>query len=159
MRKVTDVYIGSFIYKKVTRKKGNTIFLFLPDNDSELNYYAIEHIGRYADIKGFTDVEIICSETIYDDVLKLSKGKYKVTSLNERHAGYLLSYILLKSDAMGILNLANIRLITLRHPNTGLNALLSRGAFNKEYLVRTRMLCRWTHEYEELTPATPFKEI
>ena len=159
MRSLIDAYLGAGIYKKVTRNKDNIFFLFLIDNDTELNYYAIKHMKRYAEIKSFLDVEIICPEAILSYVQQLSENKYQITSLSTKQANYLLGYVLMKFDAMGFPAIDNIRLITFQHPNTGLYALFSQGFFDKEYLVWMKMLCHRIDEYEELIRTTPYKDI
>lgn len=157
MRSLIDIYSGVWIYKKLTRKKSDTFFIFLLDNDPELNYYAIRHMKRYAEANGFSSAEIICSEAIFSDVQRFAENKYKISSLNEKQTKHLLGYVLMKSDAMGFPILKNIRLITLQHPNTGLSALYSQGFFDKEYLVWMKILCHRVNEYEELIRTDPYK--
>ena len=159
MRRLTDAYFGAAVYKKITKKKDDVFFLFLLDNDPELNYYAIKHAGHFAENKGFQDTEIICSEDILNSVRKLSEDKFRITALSEKQTDHLSGYVLLKANAMGFTILENIRMITLHHPNTGAYALLNRGFFDKEYLVWTKMLCSRVDEYEELIRTTPYKDI
>lgn len=159
MRRLTEAYHGSSIYKKLKKNKDNVFFLFLLDNDPELNYYAIAHANRYAELMGFASMEIICSNNIADSLPDISENKYAVTSLSEKQADHLLSYILLKSNAMGLPLLKNIRLISLYRSNNGIDMLFSKNVFDKEYLVWEKMLFYPISGCGELLRITPFNEV
>lgn len=158
MRKLTDIYPGAFLYHKMISGKKQVFFLVLADDDAELNYYALAHVQEYAQIVGFSSVQVICEQNLAKQIEKLNEQKFPVSLLSPHKMQLLSSYLLLKSDACGTCILSNCALISLKMHHEGLFPLYVCGFFDKEYLVWYKI---FFHPLEFLRPlkrAVPFSE-
>lgn len=154
MNKLTYSYGGAKIYRSIIRGKEKTFFLFLTDNDDELNYYALKQAQNYAQSKGFEAIEVLCDKILSDRIKKFSQ--YKINVLSEKAVRKLTAYFLLKSDAVGLPILDNIRLISLKYTNMEIEMLDNLSFFDKEYIVWTRLLCVW--RYGDFKRTVPFHD-
>lgn len=156
MQKLTDVYGGALLYHRFTRKKPDTFFALLMDADDELNYYAVQHLQRYAELNGFSAAEIICGG-LQDKVKRLAGDRYAVHCLSEKKARQLLGYVLLKMTNCYIPIIDNMRIVSLRHCHSGIDLLNDIGFFDKEYIIWNRLLYRGD-AYDKLIRSVPFAQ-
>ncbi|MBO5561842.1 MAG: hypothetical protein J6A07_09340 [Firmicutes bacterium] len=157
MRKLIDAYRGAIIRARRFSKK-QTLFLILTDDDAELNYYALGHAVEYADANGYTAVELICENTMSENIRKLNENAFPLHTLKKDELDFLLSYLILKSNSLGALLLPNYRIVSLGMNNEAFSAMYRYHIFDKEYLLWYRLYYRMPGANNELKRMTPFWE-
>lgn len=158
MRKLIDAYQGAFLYHKIVSGKKQVFFLILADDDDELNYYALAHVREYAEIASFSSVEVICAHSLASQIQTLNKQQFPVSFLSTHKMQLLTSYLLLKTDAIGVSILSDCVLISLKMHHEGLFPLYASGFFDKEYLVWYKMLFHALNFPKPLKRTVPFSE-
>ena len=155
MRKLTDVYEGAAVYRRLVRKRPDAFFLLLTDEDEELNYYAVRQLQRCIELKGYKSAEIVCREKLFDEVDRLCQGQFPIHKLSDKQTRKLISYIQMKYTAGYIPLLSDIRLISLYEIGMGIDMLHDLGFYDKEYLVWRKMMFL-RREYGDLVRTVPF---
>ncbi len=158
MRRIFDVYIGILIWYHFSLGKSRNLFLVLLDDDRELNYYALSHAKKYAELNGFSDVEIICGDSNGQSVEALNDSGFQVHVVKVKKMHFLLSYLFLKADAIGVSVIPNCRIITFQFYNQELARQCKLGMFDKEYLVWYKMMYYMSNIQKPLQRTIPFEE-
>lgn len=155
MRKLTDVYAGALLYRRLTKGKDDTFFVLLPDDDAELNYYALMHLERCARLKGFSSAMALCRSSMCGALAPYAGERFPVTGLSDKELEALSAYVLLKFTAGNVSLLPNMRTVSLQEDTLGYDMLADMHVFDKEYLVWNMMLFS-INEYGEMVRTTPF---
>lgn len=134
--------IGEKIWEKISKQNGAQLYVIMPENDDEYNYYALLYLDEYMSRKKVKTATIICSDRMIQEAIPAFTKNSEVHSIcfSNFRMEYLIKYYALYEFS------SKVTIISLKKPydTYGENLLGFKG------VTKETLLCFDIYRFNEI---------